>query len=297
MNFVKYKIIAFIFTGVLAAGSISALAVFGLKLGIDFTGGAIMEIEYKNTRPSNQEIEEKLKEFNLGSISVQPTGEKGVLIRMRDIPNEVHQQILEKLGSIQSEIEEKRFESIGPVIGKELAEKTKLVIVLTLLAIVVYVALAFRKVQRPVKSWQYGLASLISLFHDALIPLAVFSVLGKFYNVEITIPVITALLTVLGYSINNVVVVFDRIRENILKKNLPFDELVNASIHQTLARQINTALTTLLALAAIFIFGGESLKYFSLTLIIGIITGAYSSIFLAGPLLAAWQNFRMKKGR
>ena len=295
--YTKYRKIYFIISAVLMLTSVLVLILFGLKPSIDFTGGTILEINYKDARPSNQEISSQLTEFNLGSLTVQPAGEKGVIIRMKDISEEVHNQILVKLGKEEGKIEEIRFETIGPTIGKELKGKTNLVVFLALLAMLIYIALAFRRVQKPVKSWQYGISSLIALFHDILIPLGVFAVLGKFYNVEISIPIITALLTVLGYSINNTVVVFDRIRENLLKFGGYFNEIIDKSLNQTLTRQLNTSLTTLFALIAIFFFGGETLKYFSLALIIGILAGMYSSFFIAGPLLLSWSNLTSKSKR
>ncbi len=158
-----------------------------------------------------------------------------------------------------------------------------------------YIAFAFRKVSRPVKSWQYGVVSLFVLSHDVLIPLGIFSFLGKFYGIQITIPVIVALLTVVGYAINNVVVVFDRIRESLIKRALiSFEETSNSAIRQTLTRQINTSLTTLFPLIFIFFIGGETLKYFALVLILGISFGTYSSIFLATPILVSWLKWRGK---
>jgi len=210
INFLKYRKFYFIFSGILVVGSLVFLFLFGLKPGIDFTGGSILEVEFQAERPSTKDLREKLNQFDLGEISIQPIGEKGIIIRMKDISEDTHQEIVQKLNET-GELEERRFESIGPTIGRELKEKTKIVIVLALLAIVLYIALAFRRIQRPVSSWQYGIASLLALFHDVLIPLGIFSVLGKFFGVQITIPVIVALLTVLGYSINNTVVVFDRI--------------------------------------------------------------------------------------
>ncbi len=290
ISFTKYRKIYFVFSAILIISSITFLLLFGLKLGIDFTGGSILELEFENSRPSNQEILDRLSEFNLGEVYVQPTGEKGVILRTGFIDQESHQKIIKKL-----EAKEKRFNSIGPTIGKELKSKTKVVIGLALLSILFYIALAFRRIQKPLRSWQYGIASLIALFHDILIPLGVFSVLGKFYGVEITIPVITALLTVLGYSINNTVVVFDRIRENLFRRGVTFEETVDISLGQTLGRQINTSLTTLFVSFAIFFFGGETLKYFALTLILGIGAGTYSSIFLASPILVAWLRWRQRK--
>jgi len=293
----KHRKIYFIFSGILILGSLASLLVFGLKPGISFTSGSILEIEYKESRPSNQEISKILDTLNVNFALPQPVGEKGIILRMGEINKETHQQILEKLGEGGVEIEERRFESVGPTIGSELKSKTKIVIVLALLSMIIYIALAFRRIQRPLRSWQYGITSVIALFHDILIPLGVFSVLGKFYGIEITIPVITALLAVLGYSINNTVVVFDRIRENLLRRGEVFEETVDRSLNQTLSRQINTSLTTLFVAGAIFFLGGETLKYFALALILGIVAGTYSSIFLAGSILVTWYSLRYRKRR
>ena len=303
--FVKYRKIYFIFSGILLIGSLVCLIIFGLKLGIDFTGGSILELEFKTERPSNQEIRESLKGFDLGEIYIQPADEKGLILRMKDISEDVHQQIIQKLkgptsGGYPGELEEKRFESIGPVIGQELKEKAKLLIAISLLSIVFYIAIAFRKVQKPLSSWQYGIASLLILSHDILIPLGVFALLGKFYQVQLTIPIICAFLTIVGYAINNVVVVYDRLRENLLRGVfrdfvLGFEEATNKAINQTLTRQLNTSLTTLFPLIAIFFLGGETLKYFALTLILGITAGTYSSIFLATPILVSWLKWRGRK--
>jgi len=297
--FVKYRKIYFIFSGILLIGSLVCLIIFGLKLGIDFTGGSILELEFKTERPSNQEIRESLKGFDLGEIYIQPADEKGLILRMKDISEDVHQQIIQKLKA-KGELEEKRFESIGPVIGQELKEKAKLLIVISLLSIVFYIAIAFRRVQKPLSSWQYGIASLFILSHDILIPLGVFALLGKFYQVQFTIPIICAFLTIVGYAINNVVVVYDRLRENLLRGVfrdfvLGFEEATNKAINQTLTRQLNTSLTTLFPLIAIFFLGGETLKYFALTLILGITAGTYSSIFLAIPILVSWLKWRGRK--
>ncbi len=294
VNYLKHRRIYFAFSAVLIIGSLVSLIAFGLKPGIDFTGGSILEIEYVGERPSIDAIKETLSEFDLGDFHPQPAGEKGVILRMKDISEDTHQAVLEKLKS-GGELEEMRFESIGPVIGQELKEKTKMVVVLSILAIVLYIAIAFSKLSWPLKSWQYGFASLIALSHDLLIPLGIFSLLGLFYGIQITIPVIVALLTVLGYSINNTVVVFDRIRENLLRKEGEnYEETVNISINQTLVRSLNASLTTLFVLIAIFFFGGETLKYFALALILGIISGTYSSFFLVSPLLVAWLKWRKR---
>lgn len=289
-DFLKYRKIFLLFSGILVGASILAMVLFGFKLGIEFTGGSILELEFQNSRPQNQVLQEKLAPLKLGEILIQPIGEKGVVLRMKEIGEEDHQKILEILGK---EAKGVRFEMIGPLIGKELKKKTKNLTILSLLVILIYIAFAFRKLKYPRRSWQYGIAATIALFHDVIIPLGIFSLLGKFLNVPLTIPIIVALLTIIGYSINDTVVYFDRIRENLFKKRgLSFGEVINLSLNQTIFRSLNTSLTTLFPLLAIFFFGGETLKYFSLALIIGIIAGTYSSIFIAPPILFSWPKFK-----
>ncbi|HHE76595.1 MAG TPA: protein translocase subunit SecF [Candidatus Parcubacteria bacterium] len=295
MSFVKYRKIYFIISGALVIASIASLFIFGLKPGIEFTGGSILELEFESQRPSHQEIREVLAPFNLQE-TIQSTGEKGVIIKMRHISEDEYLRVVEAIDGKAKIIKERTgFQAIGPTIGRELKQKTRVVMVLSLIAILLYVAFAFRRVSYPVKSWQYGIAAIVALFHDVLIPLGVFSVLGSFYNIQITIPIVTALLTIFGYSINDTVVVFDRIRENLLKRVDPsFEVVVDKSLKQTLGRSINTSFTTLIVLFAIFFFGGETLKNFSLALIIGIIAGTYSSIFLASQLLVSWYRSKHK---
>jgi len=292
--FTKYSTVYYIFSGFLIIAAVVSLIIFGLKFGIEFTGGSTMEINFPDLsaqadkRPTNEEISKAFSDFDLGEIIIQPTGDNGVILQFKGVDEAVHQQILSKLSEL-SKVQEKSFEYIGPSIGQELRKKTILSMILALVAITLYIAFAFRKVSQPVSSWKYGVASLIALFHDILIPLGVFAVLGKLYNVEITIPIIAALLTILGFSVHDTIVIFDRIRENILRKGMgQFEETVNWSLNQTLGRSISTVFTTLLVLLSIFFFGGQTLKYFALALIIGIISGAYSSIFIAGPLLVSW---------
>lgn len=289
IDFLKYRKIYYIFSGILLISSLISVLAFGLKLGIDFTGGSIMELEFQDGPPSNEIIEKKLVDLNLGEVVLQPTGERGMILRLKHIDEQTHEAILKRLEGAK----EQSFEAIGPTIGKELTRKTEIAATLALLAIASYIAFAFRRLSYPAKSWQYGIATLIALFHDLLIPLGVFVVLGKFYNVEITIPLVAALLTILGFSVHDTIVVFDRIRENLLKRSsASFEEAVNQSLNQTLVRSINTVLTVLLTLFALYFFGGESLKYFALALIVGIISGAYSSIFIASPLIVSWVKWK-----
>jgi preprotein translocase subunit SecF len=288
INFTKYSKVYYIFSGLLVVAAFVCFFLFGLKFGIEFTGGSSLEAEFKNEMPSNDAVAQKLADLNLGDIIIQPLGQNELVLRLKAVNEETHQQIVSKLGEF-SGFEEKSFELIGPQIGQELKGKTELAIILTLLSITIYITFAFRKISRPVSSMQYGVASLLALFHDVIIPLGVFSVLGKFYNVEITIPVVAAFLTILGFSVHDTIVIFDRIRENLLKRSsASFEETVNWSLSQTLGRSINTVITVLLVLLSIFFFGGLTLRYFSLALIIGITSGAYSSIFIASPILVSW---------
>ena len=300
MEIIKYRKIYFFISLILFLGSLLSLLVFGLKLGIDFTGGSLMEIEFLQERLSNQEIQEKLNDpsfgeagLELGQISFQPTGEKGLILKLKDINEETHQNILMKIGPDQ--IIEKRFESIGSLIGQELKSKAFWAIILSLIFIVIYIAWAFRKVSQPVASWQYGLVAIIALFHDLFIAIGFFSLFSHFRMIEIGLPFVAAFLTILGYSVNNSIVIFDRARENLLRTNwTDFKEVMNKSVNQSLTRCLNTALTTLFVLFAIFFLGGQSIKYFSLALIIGIIIGTYSSIFITSSLIVVWQERKYK---
>jgi preprotein translocase subunit SecF len=294
INFLKYSKIYYIFSGLLTLLAIFSVSFFGLKFGIDFLGGSILEIDFEN-RPDNKIIQEKLIDLNLGEIVVQPTGNNGIILRMTEISEEIHQQVISKLQEI-SPIQEKRFESVGPSIGQELRNKTIILIIVSLAALLIYIAIAFRRVSKPLFSWQYGIISIIALLFDILIPIGLLAWLGKLYNVQFNIPIITALLTILGYTINDKVIIFDRVRENITRfRGEGFKDLVNQSLNQTLSRSLSTGFCTLLVLISLFFFGGETLKYFSLVLIVGIVVGTYSSIFLAAPFLVSLYNFRIKR--
>lgn len=296
-NIIEKKKIWFTFSGILIAVSILSLAIWGLRLGIDFTGGSLLEISYSQARPEVHQIEESLTELEIQSLRVQPSNETEYLLRFENVDETTHQQILEKLGSIEMEgvednvLTENRFESIGPIIGSELKAKAIESIIIVLIFIVAYIAYAFRRVSKPVASWKYGISAIIALAHDILIVTGVFSVLGYLFNVEVDSLFVTALLTILGFSVHDTIVTFDRTRENLFQnQDKPFDEVVNISVNQTIVRSINTSLTTLFVLLAIYFFGGESIKNFVLALILGVIIGTYSSIFIASPLLAIWRK-------
>lgn len=295
MNIIGNRKIFYVFSGTLVLASVVSLAVFGLKLGLDFTGGTLAEIEFKESRPSNDEILKAIESLNLGSVSIQPSGERSAILRLKDIDEATHQKIVSTINA-KWQMEEKRFESIGPTIGAELKRKAIFAIILAAALIILYIAWAFRKVSRPVSSWKYGVCAVLALIHDVTIPTGAFSLLGHFRGVEVDGLFITALLTILGFSVHDTIVVFDRVRENL--KNAPkekFEETVNASVNQTISRSINTSLTVLLVLLAIYFFGGETVKNFALALILGVSFGTYSSIFIASPLLVSWHLYSQKR--
>lgn len=196
---------------------------------------------------------------------------------------------------VDPDISEMKFESVGPILGKELQQKTATAILISIIAIIIYIAFAFRKVSYPIKSWKYGVIGIIALIHNILITIGVFSLLGGLLNVEVDMLFITALLTILGYSINDTIVIYDRIRENLRRINGNFEDIINTSLNETMRRSINTTITTLLSLIAVFFFGGDTIKMFALALIIGIGVGAYASIFIASPLLVDLHNLENKK--
>jgi len=271
----------------------ASLLVWGLKYGIDFTGGSLLEVKYAETRPGVAQVETALADLKLNSLIVQPIGEQDMLLKFQETSEEVHQSVLTKLRQ-QAEAEELRFESVGPSIGAELKAKSLWAIFFALIAMLAYMTYAFRKVSKPVASWKYGLSAIIAMFHDAVITMGVFAGLGHFASIEINTPFVAALLTVIGYSVHDTIVVFDRIRENLPKSDLDFPGTVNISLNQTLVRSLNTSMTVLLVLLAIIIFGGASIRTFALALAIGIFIGTYSSIFVASPLLVIWEKLGKK---
>ena len=294
-HFTKYSKIYYAISGILVVASLVSLLVFGMRFGIEFTGGSNMEVVFNQEKPSLDAISKNLAGFNLGEIAMQSVGANGAILKFKGVDEATHQNILTQMNA-SFPLEEKSFQYIGPSVGQELKNKTIIAIVLALLAITVYITFAFRRVSRPVASWKYGIASLIALVHDIIIPLGVFSVLGHFYGVEVTIPIIAALLTILGFSVHDTIVIFDRIRENILQKGShSFSETVDHSLAQTIGRSVSTVATVLLVMTSLFFFGGETLRYFALALIVGIASGAYSSIFIASPLLVTWQKFSERK--
>ena len=275
---------------VLVLASVVSMWKFGLNLGMDFKGGSLLEVDYPEGRPDLEKIKSAVAFLNLGE-TIQPYGDTGLIVKARDLKETDRVSLVTTLAVGGVRVVDKRFNSVGPTIGSELRTKSVYSIILVLIGIGSFVAFAFRKVTGVVKSWQYGLVTLITLGHDVFVPLGIFAYLGHYYGVEIDSLFVTALLTILGFSVHDTIVVFDRIRENLkLRKFKDFTETVGMSIRQTLSRSINTSMTTILTLLALIFFGSESVKYFCLALIVGIICGTYSSIMLASPLLVVFQK-------
>lgn len=295
MNIINNKHIFLTISGILILASIVAILVFGFKLGIDFTGGTLWQIHFIEKKVDQDNLVNFIKtklEFP-EAIVIPQLAQESFLIRMKEIDETRHQSSLETLKQEFGEIEELRFETIGPSIGRELRQKAITAIILVLLAISSYIAFAFRKVSYLVKSWKYGIVTLGTLFHDAIISIGAIVFLGRFFGIEIDTNLIVAILVVIGYSVHNTIVVFDRLRENLKIKEttkIDFATIANNSVNQTITRSINTSLTLILVLLAILFFGAPSLNYFILIILIGTIVGTYSSIFVATPLLTLWKS-------
>ncbi len=299
MFVIKYRKLFYTISSILVVASVASFIVWGLKTGIDFSGGALIDVAYDaGTRPEVSVITRGLVAID-PAVSVRLSGAEDFIIRMKDISQTEKVAVMNVLsldGSASTTI--KAFDSIGPVLGAEALRKAYVSILLVLLGIVFFITFAFRKVSEPVSSWKYGLTAVIALAHDVIIPAGVFSILGHFAGYEVDTLFVTALLVVLGFSVHDTIVVFDRVRENLKNSGnmKPFSDVVGESISQTFVRSINTSMTTLLALVILYIFGGSSTAHFSLVLIIGIAVGTYSSIFIGSPLLVTLQKWS-KKGK
>ncbi len=266
---------------------------WGLRFGIEYTGGSSAELNYEAPRPADTEIKAELAPLSLGNYELQPTGDTGYVLKTKFLSEDEHVQLLSALSKSGTvKVEEKSFNSVGPVIGSELKQKALIAIILVIICIVLFIAFAFRKVSKPVASWKYGIVAIIALVHDIAIPAGIFGLLAHFSGAQIDVLFTTALLAILGLSINDTIVVFDRIRENLRHQGNKetFDEVVGKSLNQTYLRSFNTSFTVILVLLSLFLFGGDTTKNFALVLLFGMIAGTYSSIFLASPLLVVLNN-------
>ncbi len=295
LNIIQKRTYTYIFSAIIIVIAILSLVFWGLKLGIDFTGGSLLQIDFTN-RPTVEELQQTVNTADLGNIIIQPTEQSSVLLRLRDISQDEYQKLFATVKNKYADATVTRFESIGPILGSELSRRALWAIGLACLFIILYIAFAFRKVSRPVASWKYGLTAVIALIHDVLITVGLFSILGHFFSVEIDSLFVSAILTVLGFSVHDTIVVYDRVRENLFHgAGGNFEEVVNKSVNNTLIRSINTSLTVELVLLALFFLGGASIHYFALALIIGVAVGTYSSIFVASALLVDWHKLTSNK--
>ncbi len=295
VNIIGYSKIWLALSAGILALSVLSIAVFGLNFGIDFTGGSLLEV--KGVTASVEEVRGAVAATG-HEATVQQSDTGTYFVRLSPITEDEHQSVLTAIKALSPNAEELKFDSVGPTIGQELKQSSVTALILLLVLIGVYIAWAFRKVSYPVTSWKYGAVTMISALHDVIIPIGAFAVLGKVFGYQIDTAFVAALLTILGYSINDTIVVLDRTRENLFRHRYhdqSFDEVVNTSVIETLGRSLNTTFSTIIPLVAIFFLGGESTRPFVLALIIGIMSGAYSSIFVASPLLVVME--KLGKGK
>jgi len=288
MRIIKNKYIFLTISTILVIASVATVAWFGLKPGIDFSGGVSWQLHFQNP-PAPEQLAQ-----NFGTDAViTPQSDGNFLVRLKELSDADRKAKLAGLAKSFGQVDELQFQDIGPVVGQDLRQKAIWAFVLVLLAISLYVAFAFRRVSRPVSSWKYGVIALITLFHDAIIPTGMFAILGWLFNAEVDTNFVVAILVVIGFSVHDKIVVFDRIRENLRLARVDkadFNELVNTSVNQTIARSINTSLTLILTLLAMLVLGPVALKYFILVILVGTVVGTYSSIFVASPILTIWKG-------
>jgi len=308
MNIIGTRKIWFSFSALLIVASIVAMVVFGFKAGIDFAGGTLIEIEVGDITaellPANVSLENYLE-----STYLETTGEETVaqssgmattliddagekvsgtrwLLKSKIITNDQKNAWVGTIGETLPKLSELRFETVSPMIGAEIVNKAIVAVVLAIIGILLYVAFSFRRVPRPTNSWQFSLAAIAALAHDAIILLGVYAVLGYFYGAEVDGMFIVAFLTLLGFSVHDTIVTFDRLRENLIKRGgSEFEKTVNDSVVETVTRSLNTSFTLILVLLAMVLLGGSTITFFTLALLIGVAIGTYSSIFVAAPLL------------
>ncbi len=291
INFLKYTKIYFLISAILVIPGLISLGLWGLRLSIDFTGGSLLEI--KTSQPySHSAIQTVAKSQGLEISSIQDLDSTTYLLRLKEITSDQSHQFQTQLASDSgSPVTENRFETVGPVVGRELTQKAFLSIILSSLFIIIYISVSFRNVPTGYSSWKFGVSAVAALIHDALVLLGLYSLLGHFLHVEVDSLFVTAVLTVIGFSVHDTIVVFDRIRENLIKHpKQSFTEVANYSLTETLGRSINTSVTVALTLVSLHVFGGDTIRWFVVALLVGIVTGTYSSIFNAAPILAIWEK-------
>lgn len=298
VNFINKRIYFYVFSLVLTVASAVAVAIWGLHLGIDFKGGTLMEVQFASElAPTADLVREKLAPLNLQSLSVQPTENFGMLLRYLSSDETTNDQVLTELKNFDKDLKQLRVDFIGASVSGQIKSQAFSGTLFALIGVALYIAWAFRRVSQPISSWEYGLGAIIALAHDIIITVGVFSVLGHFYGIEVGVPFIAALLTILGYSVNDTIVVYDRVRENLLRSRsrTDFESIINHSLNETIVRSLNTSLTVIIVLIAIALLGGEAVRWFAVALLVGVGFGTYSSIFIASSLLVTRYHWKMKK--
>lgn len=289
-NLMKYKIWYFVFSFLIILPGLYFLLTSGLNLGIDFTGGALLQYKFERSIDTN-ELKRQISKQDIEVSQIIPSSDNVYIIRTKVTQQNKINDLKLYLDKEFGKVEEQRVEFIGPVIGAELRKKAVLAVLLASVLIVLYIAFSFRKIPKPASSWRFGITAIVALSHDILIVIGAFAILGEFLGVEVDTLFVTALLTVIGFSVHDTIVVFDRIRENLTKHvGRKFIDIANLSVIQTLGRSLNTSLTVVFVLLALLLFGGETLKWFVVALLVGIISGTYSSIFNATALLVWWEE-------
>ena len=282
LHLMRRKLLFFILSSLVILPGLFFLLTGGLKFGIDFTGGSLLEYKFEKTI-----TKEELQQYG----TVTKTGDNAFIIRTKPQDHNQLNTLKKELSDKYGKFEASREENVGPIIGAELKQKAVVGTMVACLMIILYITYSFRKVPKPASSFRFGIAAVVALMHDVLVLVGVFAIFGKFLHVEIDTLFVTALLTVIGFSVHDTIVVFDRIRENMPKHlNVKFSDIADISIVQTLARSLNTSLTVVIVLLALVLFGGESIRWFVVALLIGIISGTYSSIFNATALLCWWEE-------
>ena len=281
-NIMRFKYLFFAISLLVIIPGIISLALFGLRPSIDFTGGTLLELQgpaLKN-QTDIEKIKETIQHGQVEVASIQPTGSGTYLFRTKAITPSQKDKILADIHKQLPGTKDIRFETVGPTVGKELTIKAVQSVALASVAIVLYIAYAFRQVPKPYSPWKFGIAAVVALLHDVLVVVGIFSILGHLFAVEIDALFVTALLTIIGFSVHDTIVVFDRIRENLQKYSgkQNFEQIVNESLLETLGRSLTTSLTVLFTLLALILFGGQSIRWFVVALFVGVFSGTYSSI-------------------
>ncbi len=288
MNFLKYSKLYYFISLIFLVPSIISLVVNGLNPAIDFTGGSLLEVSIDSPQSvTDESITATLDSYDIASVQTTPDS---FIIRTQALSPEENRQLQDQLSSLGS-VEEIRFESVGPTLGAELVTKTVFAIILASIVILSYVAYQF-------KDLKFGVCAILAMFHDTLIVAGIFSLLGYFYDVQVDTLFVTAVLTILSFSVHDTIVVYDRIRESSRRHSqASFSDIVNKSISETLSRSVNNSMTIIFMLTALYLLGGQTIRWFIFALLIGTITGTYSSTFVAAPLLVVWDKLAAKRTR